>query len=340
MRAQKTVDSPRVATLLSVIIPAFNSEGTIERAVKSVLGQSETDLEVIVIDDGSSDNTVQILQRLHESVRDNRLSLILLPENGGVSNARNIGISRAKGTWLAFLDSDDTWDDTLAESALSQVDDATDAVIVGHRIVDASGTVRDRMPVDSARVDGPEAAGKVLSARFSSYLWDKVIRKSLFDATGVRFSGSLPIAEDVAVLVPVIWGARKVITVPQPLVTYYISGSSTTWSTDFSPGLGMEIVSEIARNFEKIGVDANSVPQLAVKKVSVLLDVVNAAARIADPVKRESYIAKARSLINIKDILEAARHNLVFASAAILLKASPSLYRRLYGAYTKKAYAL
>ncbi len=89
---------------ISVIIPTHNRARLVRRAVDSVLKQSRKALEVIVVDDGSTDETQSFLQEFKDDIR-----VITLPENHGVSHARNRGIEAAKGEWLAFLDSDDRW---------------------------------------------------------------------------------------------------------------------------------------------------------------------------------------------------------------------------------------
>ncbi|SES03960.1 glycosyltransferase family 2 protein [Pedobacter rhizosphaerae] len=94
--------------IISVIIPAYNSSQTIVQALDSVFEQTLPALEVIVINDGSKDNTLQILQDY--KLTKHRSNLIVInKENGGVSSARNCGMAIAKGEWIAFLDSDDCW---------------------------------------------------------------------------------------------------------------------------------------------------------------------------------------------------------------------------------------
>ena len=91
--------------MVSVVIPTYNREKTILRAVQSVLNQTYKNLEVIVIDDCSKDKTVEMLN----SISDERLHVIVLEQNGGACRARNIGVSHARGEWIAFQDSDDEW---------------------------------------------------------------------------------------------------------------------------------------------------------------------------------------------------------------------------------------
>ncbi|PWJ43293.1 glycosyltransferase family 2 protein [Sediminitomix flava] len=89
---------------VSVIIPAYNAEKYIGETLESVLKQSFTDFECIIVDDGSPDNQSEVIQQF----KDHRLSYYK-KENGGVSLARNFGLSKAKGEYVAFLDSDDVW---------------------------------------------------------------------------------------------------------------------------------------------------------------------------------------------------------------------------------------
>jgi len=89
---------------VSVILPVFNGEDTILRAVRSVLNQLHTNLELIVVDDGSTDRTLDLLS----TVRDSRLK-VLSQTNSGVAVARNFAFANASGEWIAFIDADDVW---------------------------------------------------------------------------------------------------------------------------------------------------------------------------------------------------------------------------------------
>jgi glycosyltransferase involved in cell wall biosynthesis len=91
--------------LVSVIIPAFNAEKYVQACLQSVLQQTFSDFEILVIDDASTDQTLMLL----EQIRDPRLRIFSLPQNLGVSAARNQGIALAKGQLIAFLDADDLW---------------------------------------------------------------------------------------------------------------------------------------------------------------------------------------------------------------------------------------
>ena len=88
--------------MISVIIPLYNKESAVERSVKSVLSQTYQNLELIVVDDGSTDNSLDVVKR----IQDDRI-IIIEQENGGPSKARNTGVRHAKGEWIVFLDADD-----------------------------------------------------------------------------------------------------------------------------------------------------------------------------------------------------------------------------------------
>lgn len=89
--------------MVSVVIPAYNAMGTIGRAIESVLAQTYRDIEIIVVDDGSTDATAEVVKKFGDRVRYIHIA------NSGVSSARNTGIATAKGEWVAFLDADDQW---------------------------------------------------------------------------------------------------------------------------------------------------------------------------------------------------------------------------------------
>jgi glycosyltransferase involved in cell wall biosynthesis len=93
------------APIASVVIPAYNRAGTINRAIQSVLAQTFEDYELIVVDDGSSDTTRQIVQ----SIKDDRVKMIIHERNSGAAAARNTGMQAARGKYIAWLDSDDEW---------------------------------------------------------------------------------------------------------------------------------------------------------------------------------------------------------------------------------------
>ena len=110
---------------VSVVIPTYNYGRFITEAVESVRAQTVSDIQIIVVDDGSTDDTPEIISRIN----DPRLEVVRIP-NGGVSAARNAGLALARGEFIAFLDADDRWTPQLLERQLSVLAAEPDAVAV------------------------------------------------------------------------------------------------------------------------------------------------------------------------------------------------------------------
>lgn len=103
---------------VSAIVPVYNSEDTVEATVKSIINQTITDIEVLLVNDGSTDNTLQVCKKM-EAV-DNRIKIIN-KENGGVSSARNTGLKIARGDYIGFVDADDWIEPNMFESMYSDM---------------------------------------------------------------------------------------------------------------------------------------------------------------------------------------------------------------------------
>ena len=103
--------------LVSVIMPVYNAERYLEETLDSVLNQTYDDIEIICVDDMSSDGSRAILEKYKK--KSDKVKAIYLTENAGVANARNVAIENAEGRFIAFLDSDDVW---LPEKISRQID--------------------------------------------------------------------------------------------------------------------------------------------------------------------------------------------------------------------------
>lgn len=111
---------------VSVIIPTYNRERTIKKSIESVLKQDYGDIEVIVVDDCSTDNTCKVI----EGIDDSRLRYIKLQKNSGACKARNVGIENAKGEYIAFQDSDDVWRENKLTIQLDTMKKANADIVV------------------------------------------------------------------------------------------------------------------------------------------------------------------------------------------------------------------
>lgn len=136
--------------LVSIVIPAFNAESYIASAIRSGLAQTISRLEVIVIDDGSTDSTVTIVER--EAALDRRVRLHRMERNSGVSAARNRGFALARGQWIAVLDSDDLMSPDRLERLVEE-GDRHDADIVADNLTRFSSAAGPLTPVLSLTGD-------------------------------------------------------------------------------------------------------------------------------------------------------------------------------------------
>ena len=120
--------------MISVIIPLYNKEKSITTTLESVLAQTYTDYEVVVVDDGSTDNSANIVRKLsNEKIR------FISQPNGGVSAARNTGIMAAKGEYVAFLDADDLWAPNYFETLAALIEDFPEAGLYSLGYVEIDG---------------------------------------------------------------------------------------------------------------------------------------------------------------------------------------------------------
>ena len=117
---------------LSVVIPTWNAAGTVRRGLESVLAERGVELECVVVDDGSTDGTPDVVQALTGA--DPRVVLLRLPENAGVSNARNRGLDVARGEWIAFHDADDVMRPGGIAALMARTADPAVRAVIGQRI--------------------------------------------------------------------------------------------------------------------------------------------------------------------------------------------------------------
>ncbi|HLY89110.1 MAG TPA: glycosyltransferase [Acetobacteraceae bacterium] len=152
------------APLVTVLIPAYNAAATIARAINSVLAQTFSDYEIIVVDDGSQDTTSEIVA----AYRDERIRLFRLPQNRGESGAMNEGIAAARGELVAFLDADDEWLPTKLAKQVTVLRNSPDAVIVtcGCRFIDGQGNVFREFGILPPGIKPTDVWRSLLSATF------------------------------------------------------------------------------------------------------------------------------------------------------------------------------
>ena len=167
--------------LVSVVIPVFNGERFLREAVQSVLDQKYSPLEIIIVDDGSTDGTAAVASNMPEPVR------YLRQSNQGPAAARNRGIEQAQGNLIAFTDADDLWPTGKLALQLPYLTSNPAIELVMGRI---------QQVLLSETSDGPSEADQIAEPALSVNLGSAIIRKSVFDRVGL-FDETMRYSEDV-----------------------------------------------------------------------------------------------------------------------------------------------
>jgi glycosyltransferase involved in cell wall biosynthesis len=226
---------------ISVIIPAFNSAGTIGRALDSVIAQSHRAHEIIVVNDGSADNTCAVVRRYGAGV-----CLIDAP-HGGASLARNRGIEASTGEWIAFLDADDHWKANKLYTQLRSAErENVDVVATG------SVYVRAGRPYKALR---PEGRGQMLQKLLKTNPINTstlLLRRSAIESPPLRFPEGVSFGEDWQMWIELA-ARRGMLFIPDELVTTYRSDVNCTASVDVE-----RFISSIKEMYDRL----RAVPEL------------------------------------------------------------------------------
>ena len=211
---------------LSVIIPVYNCEKYLRQCLDSVLGQSLRDVEILCVDDGSTDASPTILAEY--ASRDERIVVITQP-NGGAGAARNTGLSRATGEYLLFLDGDDWFERDYFEAAVNRISaDHADICICGYEAFDAKtgetlpsnwDKKKGLLPPDAFSPE--EVSGKIFQLT-DGQVWDKLYRRSFVERSGIRFP-AIRAAEDTAFMYRTLLSAERVTSLQRVFVHYRIN---------------------------------------------------------------------------------------------------------------------
>lgn len=190
--------------LLSVIVPVYRVETYLRKCLDSLVNQTYPGLEIILVDDGSPDGCGAICDEYAR--RDARIGVIH-QENRGLSGARNTGLDKATGEFVAFVDSDDYLELSMYEKLMkAAIESEADIVVGDFYMVKESGAERWRCWM-SADTPLEKVQERILEDRLPSYMWNKVYRKKLFD--GIRFQ-SIRGFEDLLISPRLFQKAKKV----------------------------------------------------------------------------------------------------------------------------------
>lgn len=202
--------------LVSVITPTYNRESTIERSIRSVLNQTYENFEYLIVDDGSTDNTLDVISKFNDS----RIRIIQLEKNSGQSAAMNAGIDSARGSFITFLDSDDEFtDDRLKEQVQKFIElpPSVGIVTCGRLDVDHNGRVYHQwVPV----LKGNLLNNIIKTEKIGAGPPFLMIRKEVFDK-GLRFDTALRSAKELDFIIKCFICGYTLDYVNKPLLKVY-----------------------------------------------------------------------------------------------------------------------
>ena len=219
---------------ISIIVPIYNTEQYLSRCLDSILSQSFTDFELLLVNDGSLDSSSAICDAYAE--KDGRIR-VFHKENGGVSSARNLGLDNARGDWVYFVDSDDEVLPNGVQTLADGISDEVDIVMGGFEEVDECGVKSQVVQEHGAfRLNKRHSiitqyACYGLWGRYWGYLWVRLLKRDIINRYNIRFDKNIAIKEDTLFIMQYVCrsnGITQVMT--DPVYRYWIRSNSAMGS--------------------------------------------------------------------------------------------------------------
>ena len=208
---------------VSIIVPVYNSEKSLDRCIQSVQNQSLKDFQLILVNDGSEDRSLEICNQY--AIHDSRITVIS-QKNSGVTSARNTGLNNAAGEYIAFLDSDDYVDNSMYKTMVNVINDKN-ADIVTCGFIHVAGNESVRNTYKDEVIDCPKALAYRLvgEQRMASAVWNNLFRKSIIDEYTLRFN-EVSVGEDLLFLMEYLLCCRTAVRMHE-CYYYYVENNDS-----------------------------------------------------------------------------------------------------------------
>ena len=207
-------------TKVSVIVPIFNAEKTLHSCVESILAQSYRNLEIILVNDGSTDGSLEICKKFVDV--DNRV-IVINKINGGVSSARNSGLKVANGDFIQFVDADDTMQPNMTEKLVESIfETSADIVVCGYNRIGAK-SVTTKQPKDAFYSDPlafKDAFVELYKGAFFNAPWNKLYRR---DKIKTLFDENISMGEDLLFNLAYFSNCDKISIISDNLYNYNVA---------------------------------------------------------------------------------------------------------------------
>ena len=232
---------------ISILIPAYNVERYVARSLDSVISQTFNDLEVIVVDDGSTDGTLAVL---HEYAgKDPRIKVVVHPENCGVLWTRKTCVEASSGDYLMFVDSDDALKPDACDRLYSEaIGNEADMVVAGYEFRSNGGGRESHSNVMNYGSSSYGVAKAMLKNELSRYVWGRLFQRRLLVDNPPDYQKHINLGDDLIVSFHVARFVRKAVCIPDILYEYYQNSSSL--SHVFSPVLIRDNVRMLRQSIE------------------------------------------------------------------------------------------
>lgn len=215
----------KMKNLISIIIPVYNGERYLSKCIDSILNQTYSNLEVILVDDGSTDSSPKICDKY--SKKDNRIKVIH-KKNGGVSSARNMGISKSTGDYIGFVDSDDYIEPNMYENLFNALKDShTEISMCGYNELENNKIIKSVIHHKN-KISGEELLKDIFEELFRPVVWNKLFKRHLFfDAQGqICFPENVSFGEDALMITSILSPTDTISIVNEALYNYNIFNNS------------------------------------------------------------------------------------------------------------------
>lgn len=206
--------------LVSVIVPCYNVEKYIKKGIESLINQTLKDIEIIVINDGSKDNTLKILKNYQKN--DKRIKIID-KKNEGVSIARNAGLKQAKGKYICFMDSDDWVEKDYLEQMYNKISKNNYDIVA----CDTYAIYPNKKMYIKSNINDNQDEKKLMIDAYA-VIWNKMYKKEII--SDIYFEKNISFCEDVLFLYEVYSKVKKVGSINEPLYNYLQRENSLTYT--------------------------------------------------------------------------------------------------------------
>ena len=225
-------------SLVSIIVPIYNVEQYLKKCIESIINQTLTNIEIILVNDGSTDNCGKIIDEYAK--KDNRI-IALHKENGGQASARNMGLDIARGKYIGFVDSDDWIESDMYESLYNKINKTnSDICICGRRAYNEDGKLSNAINLQDEIIDFNKNNDKkhILDKFFYSYtvvLWNQLYKKEIINDKNIRFEDVNYVGSEDALFNYCVLSDAKRITSMEHIYYNQLSREGSTART-YKPG--------------------------------------------------------------------------------------------------------